>query len=171
VIRPATAADAAAIAGLELELFGPDSWTVDQVVEELAGFGRGWVLVAPQQMLSSGSAAAVEPVRGYVITRTIGEVSDLQRIAVDAAYQRGGVASQLLAAAIVGAREAGAERMLLEVADDNEAALRFYAQRGFAEIDRRPRYYRSGAAAIVMAVDLFLGEDSGTSLGPVGQGR
>jgi ribosomal-protein-alanine N-acetyltransferase len=41
--------------------------------------------------------------------------------------------------------------MLLEVSEHNEAALAFYRQRGFVEIDRRPRYYRDGAAAIVMS--------------------
>jgi ribosomal-protein-alanine N-acetyltransferase len=155
VIEPAAAGDAAAIAGLELLLFGVDAWSTGQVAEELTGFGAGHVLRDGDELV------------GYVVTRTIGDVSDLQRIGVSASYQRRGVASRLLDAALAGARAAGAERMLLEVAEDNEAALRFYAQRGFAEIDRRPRYYRSGAAAIVMAVDLFLGEDSV----PAGQGR
>jgi ribosomal-protein-alanine N-acetyltransferase len=43
-----------------------------------------------------------------------------------------------------------ADRVLLEVREDNEAALGLYAQSGFVEIDRRPRYYRDGAAAVVM---------------------
>ncbi|RJS46247.1 ribosomal protein S18-alanine N-acetyltransferase [Nocardioides cavernaquae] len=143
MIRPATAGDAAAIAGLEAALFGVDAWSAEQVSEELTGFGAGFILHAGEELA------------GYVVTRTIGDVSDLQRIAVDAAYQRGGRASALLREAMRAAAASGAERMLLEVAEDNEAALRFYAQRGFVEIDRRARYYRSGAAAIVMAADLF----------------
>jgi ribosomal-protein-alanine N-acetyltransferase len=151
VIRPATAGHAAAIAGLEAALFGVDAWSAEQVGEELAGFGAGFVLCVGEELV------------GYVVTRTIGDVSDLQRIAVSASYQRRGAASRLLDAALAGARQAGAVRMLLEVAEDNKAALRFYAQRGFAEIDRRARYYRSGAAAIVMAADLFP-EGSGSAV-------
>ncbi len=152
MIEPATAGDAAAIAGIEAALFGLDAWSAEQVAEELAGFGAGFVLRSGDELV------------GYVVTRTIGDLSDLQRIGVSASYQRRGVASRLLDAALAGARGAGAERMLLEVADDNEAALRLYAQRDFAEIDRRPRYYRSGAAAIVMAADLAPAEDSGSAV-------
>ena len=45
-----------------------------------------------------------------------------------------------------------ADRLLLEVREDNHAALRVLRRRGFTEIDRRPRYYarrhhRGGPAA------------------------
>jgi [ribosomal protein S18]-alanine N-acetyltransferase len=36
------------------------------------------------------------------------------------------------------------------VREDNAAALAFYLARGFAEIDRRPGYYRDGGTAVVM---------------------
>jgi ribosomal-protein-alanine N-acetyltransferase len=48
------------------------------------------------------------------------------------------------------ARAGRADRLLLEVRETNEGALAFYAAHGFEEIDRRPRYYRDGATAIVM---------------------
>jgi ribosomal protein S18 acetylase RimI-like enzyme len=141
VIRRATADDAAAIRELEALLFGPDAWSVEQVLEELTGAGRrAWL------------AGSADDVDGYVITWDNGDVVDLQRIAVRPARQRSGLATELIEAAL-----ADVDRMLLEVAEDNEAALAFYRQRGFVEIDRRPRYYRSGAAAIVMG----LGSDQG----------
>ena len=37
---------------------------------------------------------------------------------------------------------------------DNEGALAFYAAQGFVELDRRPRYYRDGADAIVLELPL-----------------
>jgi ribosomal-protein-alanine N-acetyltransferase len=40
--------------------------------------------------------------------------------------------------------------MFLEVAADNAAALEFYAQAGFVEVGRRPRYYANGADALVL---------------------
>ena len=38
--------------------------------------------------------------------------------------------------------------------EDNAGALAFYAATGFAEIARRPRYYRDGATAVVMELPL-----------------
>ena len=48
----------------------------------------------------------------------------------------------------------GADRMLLEVGAGNAAALGLYAAAGFVEIDRRPRYYRDGADAVVLRLPL-----------------
>ncbi|GGO90014.1 hypothetical protein GCM10011584_20840 [Nocardioides phosphati] len=177
VLRPAVAADAASIAALEVVLFGADAWSVDQVVEELTGYGRrGWVVEtapsgsstdlgsiqiesadeAPRDGERHGGAAPLhEPSsRGYVIMRTVGDVSDLQRIAVAPNLQRAGLAARLLAAARAGVREEGAERILLEVAEDNAAARAFYAREGFVEIDRRPRYYRHEVDALVLQLEL-----------------
>jgi ribosomal-protein-alanine N-acetyltransferase len=52
------------------------------------------------------------------------------------------------------ARADGADRVLLEVREDNVAALAFYAARGFTELARRPRYYRDGATAVVLELPL-----------------
>ena len=48
------------------------------------------------------------------------------------------------------ARAEGASRVLLEVSAVNSAALAFYADTDFVEIDRRRRYYRDGSDAVVM---------------------
>ena len=61
-----------------------------------------------------------------------------------------GVAAALLATLIGAAKEQRADRILLEVREDNHGALAFYADQGFVEIDRRRRYYRDGATAIVL---------------------
>ncbi|MDO7868726.1 GNAT family N-acetyltransferase [Nocardioides jiangxiensis] len=152
MIRPATVDDAAAIAALEPVLFPGDAWSREQVAEELSGYGRrGWVLLTSSAAGEPGSAAEVA---GYVIMRTVADVSDLQRIGVAPDGQRSGVASQLMDVALDGVREDGAERVLLEVAEDNAAARALYARFGFVEIDRRPRYYRSGAAALVLELAL-----------------
>jgi ribosomal protein S18 acetylase RimI-like enzyme len=44
--------------------------------------------------------------------------------------------------------------MLLEVSAGNEPAIALYEQAGFAEIDRRRRYYRDGSDALVLAREL-----------------
>jgi len=170
MIRPATPEDAAAIAVLETQLFGAEAWTEAQVAEELTGVGRaGWVSTrlaalagsttdqteengsTTEQGVPTSSTGGAGELEGYVITREVADVVDLQRIGVHPARQRSGLASELLETALA---ETSAGRMLLEVAEDNEAALAFYAQCGFEEIDRRPRYYRSGADAIVMQAAL-----------------
>ena len=44
----------------------------------------------------------------------------------------------MLEAIITRARAGLADRLLLEVRENNEAAIAFYAGQGFVEIDRRP---------------------------------
>jgi ribosomal-protein-alanine N-acetyltransferase len=47
--------------------------------------------------------------------------------------------------------------LLLEVREDNVDALGFYAAHGFVEVDRRRRYYRDGATAVVLSRPLDRG--------------
>lgn len=155
MIRPATLADLADLAGLEELLFPDDVWSVDQLTEELtAPHRQGWVWE------KDGS------VQGYAITMTVGDIADLQRIGVHPARQRSGVAKALLTAAMEAAKAGRADRMLLEVSAANTAAVGFYAAAGFTEIDRRPRYYQDGSDAIVMRRSLA----SGCSWGADDQG-
>ena len=143
MIRPAVAADVLAVAVLEAELFGADAWSAGQVREELTGPGRtAWV-----------AEEAAVPI-GYVVTRTVGEVADLQRIGVAPAARRRGLARELLATALAAAEQSGVDRMLLEVSAINLGALAFYAAEGFTEISRRRSYYRDGSDALVLAREL-----------------
>ena len=93
----------------------------------------------------------------------VADIAELQRIAVDPAHRRTGVASELLDAVVALAREGGADRLLLEVREDNDGAIAFYAAREFVEVDRRRRYYRDGATAVVLR--------RGLGRGCGGQGR
>jgi ribosomal-protein-alanine acetyltransferase len=145
VIRPAGIADVPDVVALEELLFPEDMWTVDQVTEELTAPHRhGWVWED-------------DSVQGYVVTMTVGDIADLQRIGVHPARQRSGVAKALLLEAMRAARDARADRMLLEVSAANIPAVGFYAAAGFTEIDRRPRYYKDGSDAIVMRLSLASG--------------
>jgi len=144
VIALARTAIAAALLLLVAGLIAPDG--ADDVVVSTSSTGSTGAMVSTSS--TGGGAGELE---GYVITREVADVVDLQRIGVHPARQRSGLASDLLETALA---ETSAGRMLLEVAEDNEAALAFYAQCGFEEIDRRPRYYRSGADAIVMQAAL-----------------
>jgi [ribosomal protein S18]-alanine N-acetyltransferase len=139
MIRPARAGDAESLAKLELAAFASDAWSREQVEGELAGSTRH-VLVAE----SGGD------VIGYAAIATAGDVADLTRIVVAESQRRAGVASALLAALHDAAAQAGAERMLLEVAESNVEARTFYAARGYTEVARRRGYYADGGDALVL---------------------
>jgi ribosomal-protein-alanine N-acetyltransferase len=135
-LRGATADDVAAVHALEVSAFGADAWSAASVAEELTGRRRTAVVACDPHVV------------GYAVASTVEDpldAADLQRIAVHPAHRRRGLARALLAAV---AEDAG--RMLLEVSAGNTAALAFYAEEGFVEIDRRPRYYRDGSDAVVM---------------------
>ena len=139
VLRPAAGEDVPGLLALERELFGDDAWSPAAVAECLDGSGRTTVV-----------AEAEDRVVGYAVARLAGDVADLERIAVVAARRRSGLATGLLEAVAGHARRGGAERLLLEVSADNAGARAFYAARGFAELHRRPRYYRDGSDAVVL---------------------
>jgi ribosomal-protein-alanine N-acetyltransferase len=87
---------------------------------------------------------------GHAVASVVADVAELQRIAVSAGHRRRGLAGALLDEVVALAVRARADRILLEVREDNAAALGFYAAHGFTEVDRRRRYYRDGATAVVL---------------------
>ena len=95
-------------------------------------------------------AEEAQRVVGHAVASLVDDVGELQRIAVAEGHRRRGLATALLDAVVQLAVGAGADRLLLEVREDNVAALGFYAAHGFVELDRRRRYYRDGAAAVVL---------------------
>ena len=145
LVREAARDDVPAITGIELECFPTDAWTPDYLTYAVDGEMPTTRLLV---------AVAGGDVVGHAILSVVFEIAELQRIAVTPAQRRRGVAGALLGAVVALASGEGAERMLLEVREENAGALAFYERAGFTEIDRRPRYYRDGAAAIVMELPL-----------------
>jgi ribosomal-protein-alanine N-acetyltransferase len=140
-IEPAASEDLADIVELEKESLGWDAWTEPLIREGLEG---------RLPTIRYLAARDDDVLAGYAVISLVSDVAELQRIAVAPAYRRAGVASALIEALLDLTAGTEADRVLLEVREDNEAALGLYAQSGFVEIDRRPRYYRDGAAAVVM---------------------
>jgi len=143
--EPARPDDAPAIAALETVSLGRDAWSPALVAEGVAGT---LPTVHYRVVREAGEVVA------YAVTSVAGDVAELQRIAVDPGRRRSGLASALLADVVRRAAADGAERLLLEVREDNADALGFYAASGFGEIARRRRYYRDGATAVVMELGL-----------------
>jgi len=145
VIRPAVERDADEVARLEAEHLGADAWPAGLVVEGVRGH-----LPTVHYWVAEHEGRLV----GHAVASVVADLAELQRISVEPALRRTGLATRLLATVVDTARAEGADRVLLEVREDNTGARDFYVARGFAEIDRRPSYYRDGAAAVVMMLDL-----------------
>lgn len=149
MIRAAVLEDADGVAALEAESLGADAWSPGLVRDGIAGdLPTVFYLVAEAD---DGTLV------GHAVVSAVADIAELQRIAVTPAARRTGLATALLDEGSRRARESGADRLLLEVREDNQGALRFYAARGFVEVDRRPRYYRDGTTAIVLRLPLVGG--------------
>ena len=152
MIRSAVPADVGAVVGLERTCLGDDAWSRGLVEQGLAAN-----IPTVSYLVAELDGAVV----GHAVASAAGEDAELQRIAVDPAHRRRGLASELLAAVEEHAADTGATRLLLEVRDDNVTAAAFYASRGFAEVGRRRAYYRDGAAAVVLGK--YIGHRGGTA--------
>ena len=144
-VRAARPDDVPAIADLEIDNLGVDAWSEGLVREGVTGN-----LPTISYLVAEDEGVVV----GHAVASVVADIAELQRIAVDPRHRRTGVASELLDAVVALAREGGADRLLLEVREDNHAACAFYAARGFAEIDRRARYYADGTTAVILEKDL-----------------
>jgi ribosomal-protein-alanine N-acetyltransferase len=151
-IRSATEADIEAIAASESDNLGADAWSVALVAEGVRGR-----LPTVHYLVAEEAGELV----GHAVASVVADVAELQRIAVAEQARRRGVGAALLAEVVALAVRSGADRLLLEVREDNTAALAFYAAEGFVEVDRRPRYYRDGATAVVLRRGLGRGCGSG----------
>jgi ribosomal-protein-alanine N-acetyltransferase len=147
-VRAAGIADLEALVALEDECEGAEAWSRALLADGLAG-----VVPTVSYLVAEGERGVI----GYAVVSCVDDIAELQRIGVASELRRSGVGSQLLSEAFVVARREGTQRLLLEVREDNRAAIAMYATHGFVEIDRRPRYYRDGATAIVMRLPVTKG--------------
>lgn len=142
LLRPLGPLDLAVAAALHARCF--DSAWNDTAIAE--------ILVMPG---SFGALAQIgdQPV-GLVIALAVGTEAEILTLAVLPESRRRGVARRLLAWVVGRLSEVNCQRLLLEVAEDNAAARTLYAKLGFAEVGRRPSYYRrfgGTTAAVVLA--------------------
>lgn len=138
--RPATEADIAAVVRIEQSCFGVSGWSEGLVTDEVES-DRHVVLVT-------------DDLTGYGAISLAADMADLDRIAVLPDARGRGLARALLTALIDSARDLGADRMLLEVAADNAAAIGLYDSFGFDVIATRTGYYVGGIDALVMELGI-----------------
>lgn len=90
------------------------------------------------------------PLWGLGCSWGIGEETHITLLAVALDYQGRGIGSLLLWALLKYGLEHHQAWATLEVAADNQAALGLYQKFGFQEAGRRPKYYPSGADALIL---------------------
>ena len=141
-VRAGAAADLPSVLASEVDGFLDDAWSESLVSDGLAGGVptiRYWVAEDGGRIV------------GHAVVSVAAEDAELQRIATALDVRRRGVGRRLLDACVADAAERGAERIVLEVREDNVPGLALYAAAGFTELARRPRYYRDGTTAVVLS--------------------
>ncbi len=145
----------AALAAIHAACFPEEPWSAEAISTLAAGPGV-FALTA-----NAGAAAADPAALGFVMVRCIADECEILTLCVHPGQRRQGLGRALLLAAMARARALGAERVLLEVAEDNGAARALYGSLGFVEFSRRPDYYQRANRADVTAVALTFSFASG----------
>lgn len=78
---------------------------------------------------------------GYVIVNKGIDIADIEDIATASKHWRKGVAHALLSAAIERLYVCKCSALMLEVSEQNTAAITLYEKLGFQQIDERKNYY------------------------------
>jgi ribosomal-protein-alanine N-acetyltransferase len=132
IIRPATAADRAALAVLHGVCFAR-GWSEEEIAALVGAPGGGaWVAM-------DGREDGVP--RGFVLMRHVADEAEILTLGVHPAMRRRGIARRLVAAALAALDAHGAASVFLEVAADNAAAMALYAHFAFEEVGLRRAYY------------------------------
>jgi len=82
------------------------------------------------------------PLDGFIIISSAADQAEILTIATDPAQRQRGIARALLDISETELVDNGVDTLFLEVAEDNEAAIKFYKSAGFGPIGRRPAYYK-----------------------------
>lgn len=139
-----TALDASALAGLHATLFDPP-W-------DAASFAR---LLAAETAVGLAATGQAGQIHGALVAQVVAGEAEILTLMVDARQRRQGIGRRLLEALEVRVADARADRIFLEVAVRNGAAVALYRSSGFVTIGERAGYYahRTGVAdtALVMA--------------------
>lgn len=116
-----------------------DSQTLAEV--HAKAFDRSWSPQAFSDLLASPGIFALGDGQGFILCRVVLDEAEILTLAVVPAARRAGLGGDLVRAAASVAADRGAERLFLEVADDNAAARALYVGLGFEPSGRRRGYY------------------------------
>ena len=117
-----------------------------------------WNAAAFSALLDQPGVFAVRETGGFLLCRVVLDEAEILTLAVRPQDRRAGLASRLTRVAAGLAAQGGAERLFLEVAEDNAAARALYGRLGFVQTGRRRGYYArtegSPADALLLVLNL-----------------
>ena len=122
--------DLSQIAQLEKQLFSVGSWT-DDVLQEFFSQRHTHFFVMRLD----------NKIMGYCMTQVMFDTAEILRIGVSRAYQRQGLAKQILMEVMVFLKKMEVDKLLLEVRNDNLSAIGLYQGFDFKQIHVRKNYY------------------------------
>ena len=118
------------VAALEKECFSAP-WSEKSMLSELENPLSLWL-----------TALDGDTVAGYIGSQSVLGEADMMNLAVHPDYRRQGVGAALVTALVRALAGKGIHSLTLEVRAANAPALALYAREGFAQVGRRPNYYR-----------------------------
>ena len=122
---------APAVAELEKRCFN-DPWSVNSIRSEVNNRLSLWIVAMDGEVLT-----------GYVGSQSVLGWADMMNLAVAPEYRRQGIAQTLVNELIRRLQGNDVSCLTLEVRASNAPAISLYKKMGFAEVGRRPNYYRN----------------------------
>ncbi len=120
-----------AIAELEKLCFS-DPWPYEAIFPELLNPLSLWLV-----------AMEGETLVGYIGSQSVLPEADVMNVAVHPDYRRRGIAQALIQKLSGELKAKGVTCLSLEVRASNDPAIALYTALGFAQVGRRPNYYRN----------------------------
>jgi [ribosomal protein S18]-alanine N-acetyltransferase len=153
-VRAAGVGDLAEVVEMERGIVGAPHWAEAEYAGMIPGDGG---TVKRSLLVAEASGGLV----GFAVGKVIGDVAELESVAVRPEARRGGVAKALCLEVAAWCKELGAGVLELEVREGNEGAMGLYLRLGFVVVGRRRGYYREPVEdAVLMRLELG-GSDKG----------
>jgi len=116
-----------------------------------ASFPDAWSANFIRDLLDSPGTFAFIADSGFILARAAGDEAEILTLAVAPQQRRSGTGRALVREAASHARSLGATMLFLEVATDNEPALKLYVGAGFEPVGMRKAYYQGKDAQVLKA--------------------
>ena len=126
-----TEAHVAAVAKLEEACFSMP-WSEHSVRSELSNPLSLWLVAMDGETLV-----------GYIGSQSVMGEADMMNVAVNSAYRRRGIGEKLIVELIEKLKGNQVYALTLEVRNSNVGAIALYEKLGFAQVGRRPNYYKN----------------------------
>jgi len=109
--------------------------------------GAPWSAAAFADLLAQPGVFAADSPDGFILMRVVADEAEILTLAVRPGARRKGQGARLVGEGVLAAAARGANRVFLEVAEDNAPARALYQRAGFVEAGRRPGYYAGAGGA------------------------